>query len=173
MYYLLLGLFGTYIFLFNLFIKQFKKLEFLVNLMPNKKFERVNGLKHPLVGKVFPFSRELLTEEITIVLLTSPTCSACQGSYEEAISVVNQFNLDFLHLVAVNDDNSEIWIEEKEVINTKKNYYQLNIPNNLLINYNLFQYPQYIIIKNKKIVEVTGIIRRIEYLMENNILNNL
>ncbi|WP_033826777.1 hypothetical protein [Bacillus andreraoultii] len=173
MYYLLLGLFGTYIFLFNLFIKQFKKLEFLVNLMPNKKFERVNGLKHPLVGKVFPFSRELLTEEITIVLLTSPTCSACQGSYEEAISVVNQFNLDFLHLVAVNDDNSEIWIEEKEVINTKKNYYQLNIPNNLLINYNLFQYPQYIIIKNKKIVEVTGIIRRIEYLMENNILDNL
>ncbi len=141
--------------------------------MPNKKFERVNGLKHPLVGKVFPFSRELLTEEITIVLLTSPTCSACQGSYEEAISVVNQFNLDFLHLVAVNDDNSEIWIEEKEVINTKKNYYQLNIPNNLLINYNLFQYPQYIIIKNKKIVEVTGIIRRIEYLMENNILDNL
>ncbi|KIO62419.1 hypothetical protein B4065_3148 [Caldibacillus thermoamylovorans] len=172
MNYFLFVLLLVYVFLFILYIKQHKRLKFLVALMPNKKFYIKNGEEHPLTGKPFPFFSEFLTEDVTIALLTSPTCSACMGSFEQAVNIVNQYNLDFLHLVVSNNKSDQILVEQKEIQEIRGKYYQLNIPHNILSSYNLLQYPQYIIIKNKIIVEFAGIARRIEYLMENNLLDN-
>lgn len=167
MNFFLLLLIFLFIFFLVLFINQYNKLKLLVNLMPNKKFIKYKGEKHPLVGKEFPFEGEFLTADSTVALLTSSTCSVCQDVFDQTIDITNRYNLSFLHLELAPKSQSKV------LVDFKKNYYHIKIPGHILVKNKLTEFPLYIIIKDKKVIEIAYTTRRIEYLMENKLLVNL
>ena len=165
---LLILLMFTFALLLFLFLSRFKELNLLVSMMPNKKIIKKVIKQHKLVSNHFPFSGSYLTDKLTVVLLTSSTCVYNQA-FEEIGDIVKKYNSSFLHLTHSNTDKKEI---KRGSIENSSDYYEVSVPKSELILYDLIEFPQYLILKDKKVLEVTGTPIRVDYLLANELINN-
>ncbi|MGN7392796.1 hypothetical protein [Peribacillus frigoritolerans] len=137
---------------------------------------RTNIKKHKLIGESinsFRFFRRDSVEKNLIILITDPTCLHCNNALSELIKLaLSTDKLTLFHWIS-RSEKGDSRIIEKRIDNSKKNYYQINVITEKLYEYDLNSFPTYILVKNQEIIEVTSSSKRISYLINNELGENI
>ncbi|WP_394558026.1 hypothetical protein [Priestia aryabhattai] len=165
---LLLLLTLIFLFIFIIFLKKSKEMFFLISFMPKEKPIKKEVEKHPFIGENL---EKLINYQYkgtwSVVLLTYSNCIYCLGVQDEVEKLVLERNLNLIHIFTEFNREVEEVIKKNSEKNPELSYLQYNLPPGVVQKYNLTNFPNYMLVNNTGIVvEVTGHLGRIEYLVE-------